>query len=1040
MKISSGVNAAPRTLFIEHMGLRLKARDIFLAGLLFIVLAPIAFASGTIKGRVLDKESKDLLPGANIVVKGTSIGAATDLNGAFSISNAPSGPQTITASYLGYVSISMTVNIPEGGSVTQDFYLGATTIKGETVVITAQAQGQMQAINQQLASNRIVNIVSDAKIQELPDFNAASAIGRLPGISTQKSSGEDNKIVVRGLAPQYNEVALGGITLANTGSTSIGSTSLGLSTSNSNGTINSSNSVSNDRSVDLTMITPYMIKSIEVFKSLTPDMEANAIGGYVNMELREAPSGLHGDALWQSGYTAKSNTYGNYRAVVSGSDRFLDDQLGVYILGNAEQYDRSADNMNASYGTQNSQVGANGFRPVIVNSVSLNRHIETRERFGGNVILDYRLPFGSLKSVNMVSRLNQDYSNYNTVLDYQNANDKDLQFTYGEGNSHTDLAVNSLALATDFGFMSGEIKAANSYSRNHLPYSPFYQFQQNGALKGFTTADANILPENLAHLVNYGPDSTTQLLSMSLFGSDYRENDQTYKGDFKIPFSPAASFSGFFKFGGEYRYNYIINNQSTPYIQLNGSTDPSNTNVRKYLSGIYPNLRYYGGTGYLEGANFTSNNSKLLGSFLNNKFGDMYWVPNTTIPNGAINYIQAHSSLFAPLQSDATGGGWFDGPYQELTNDYKYVDRYYAGYLMSELDFGPNLLVVGGARYEETKSLYSAYNMQDSRNPLSQPYKAVTAYPENQYWLPQVQARYNVTEWSDLRYSYSQTLARPDYTQLSPHFNITPPTGGSSNVYAGNPSLKPAQAYNQDVLLTFHSNELGLLSIGGFYKEINHFTFATSYKLHSKSVWDKNGITGLDSLNSFAPYVPPDGSTVYTSINSPYTAYVRGLEADFQTRFWYLPAPLDGVVLGINYTRISSSANYPYYQEIQSGRNVIPVLSTRTDRLVYQPNDVLNTYVGYDYGGFSGRVSFVFQGNVITNIGTYPEQEGFSKDYFRMDISARQKLPWVDGLQLYLDVNNLNNEANISTQPSIGGFTLEQYYGLTADLGIRFTM
>jgi len=99
--------------------------------------------------------------------------------------------------------------------------------------------------------------------------------------------------------------------------------------------------------------------------------------------IKRSSSGLHGDALWQSGYTQKSNTYGNYRAIVSGSDRFFDDQLGVYVLGNAEQYDRSADNMSAGYVTASSTVSSSGYRPVLVNSVTLDRHVETRERFGG---------------------------------------------------------------------------------------------------------------------------------------------------------------------------------------------------------------------------------------------------------------------------------------------------------------------------------------------------------------------------------------------------------------------------------------------------------------------------------------------------------------------------------------------------------------------------------------------------------------------------------------------------------------------------------
>ena len=107
--------------------------------------------------------------------------------------------------------------------------------------------------------------------------------------------------------------------------------------------------------------------------------------------------------------------------------------------------------------------------------------------------------------------------------------------------------------------------------------------------------------------------------------------------------------------------------------------------------------------------------------------------------------------------------------------------------------------------------------------------------------------------------------------------------------------------------------------------------------------------------------------------------------------------------------------------------------------MVYQPDDILNTYIGYDYKGFSARVSFVFQGNSVTYIGAYPEQDGYSNNYFRIDASARQMLPW-KGLQLYLDANNLNSESNISTENAIGGFTSEQYYGLTADLGIRYTL
>ena len=69
------------------------------------------------------------------------------------------------------------------------------------------------------------------------------------------------------------------------------------------------------------------------------------------------------------------------------------------------------------------------------------------------------------------------------------------------------------------------------------------------------------------------------------------------------------------------------------------------------------------------------------------------------------------------LMSTNSVGGWFDGPYQNLPNTYKYIEKYYATYLMTELNFGPDFMVVGGARYEENKGLYSAFNLEDERNP-----------------------------------------------------------------------------------------------------------------------------------------------------------------------------------------------------------------------------------------------------------------------------------------------------------------------------------
>jgi TonB-dependent receptor len=446
--------------------------------------------------------------------------------------------------------------------------------------------------------------------------------------------------------------------------------------------------------------------------------------------------------------------------------------------------------------------------------------------------------------------------------------------------------------------------------------------------------------------------------------------------------------------------------------------------------------------------NFTSTDEDLWGSFLDDRFGGILWITDPSMIDAMVSYTRSDPQFNAAEAGATNPGGWYDGAFQHLPNNYKFVERYYAGYAMSELAFGPDVSVVGGVRFEQVKSLFETFNLTDGRNPLTQNVYPVTVYPQNHFWLPMVQAKYNVTDWLDIRYAYTQTLARPDYHQLSPHITMD---NGRGNVWAGNPNLQPARAYNHDLQFTLHSNEMGLISVGGFYKTVSQFTYYTTYKLH-KSYDPVTRVysvipPGLDSVGTYqiGGTMPNNGANLNTYLNSPHDAYVKGVEADVQTRFWYLPAPLNGLLLGINYTHIWSSATYPwrddrsYTDPITRQRTVTTIDSSRTGRLIYQPDDVMNAYIGYDYEGFSGRLSFVFQGNSVNAIGNFAEQDGFSKDYFRVDASARQLLP-LAGLQLFLDLNNINARKNQAAQASIGAFTSEQNYGLTANLGLRYTL
>jgi TonB-dependent receptor len=773
-------------------------------------------------------------------------------------------------------------------------------------------------------------------------------------------------------------------------------------------------------------------------------MNANSIGGTVNMELREAPSGLHTDFLIQGGYTAKSEAYDNFRAIASGSNRFFSDKLGVYALFNAESYDRNADNLNADYGIagEASEIDpVTGFRPAQVNNVTFNRHLETRKRYGGNLILDYNLPRGSLKFVNMLARLNSNYTDHRQIIRYDSGR---MEWQLRLGENITDLQLHSLKLEYELGLLTADLSASYTSSKNVLDNGPVLSFNQTDALQAGVLRD-NQKPEELTYLLtNFKGDSAVVLRSGNLFSNDYQGKNFSYRADFQLPLNIGKKASGFFKFGGQYNDQSNTTDQETPYLGFNGSATGTGTGIQDNLMrsiynefGISTNSR-----GELTGTSFLNSDNSLFDPFLDDEYGNIFYVSNPDLLVDILNYIIGNPAFNASNSDFSSGaqGGWYDGPYQRLTNDYEYNEDYYAAYAMANFNW-LDFTVIGGARYEKVETKYFAYNARDQRNAQSQVMYDTTDFKENEFWLPMGQIKYSPLDWMDIRYAYTQSLARPDYQAISPKFTIT--QGNPGFIYTGNPELKPAKAYNHDVNLTFYSNKLGLLTIGGFYKTIVNFVYTASYQLDAAQGAGIDHIDRYTIVRGGAPVViPQSNATVNRPLNNPFDATVKGLEFDFQHRFWYAPGFVNDIVLGINYARIFSETRYPFFKT-----RVIPgtrppqfalVDSSSSGRLLNQPNHVLNAYLGYDYKGFSSRLSFVFQDNSARgNGGEFPENDSFTQEYFRVDLSARQKLPYFGNGELFLDVSNLNDRETSWIQRSTEGFRGIDNYGLTANLGIR---
>ena len=234
--------------------------------------------SGQVHGVVKDASSGDMLPGANVQLKGTSLGASVNLNGAYVIRSIPPGHYTLEARYLGYRTVEAPIDVKADVDLEHDFSLTVHAIEGQEVVVLAQAKGQMEAINQQLSSDSVISVVSAERIRELPDGTAASALSRLPGVSIMNG----DQIVIRGIQAKNNIILVNGIRLPSTDV--------------------------NTRSVGLGFFSSSMLSGMEVIKTLTPDMDANNIGGVVNLRLAEAPENFHADMLAQGKYNSQDRT------------------------------------------------------------------------------------------------------------------------------------------------------------------------------------------------------------------------------------------------------------------------------------------------------------------------------------------------------------------------------------------------------------------------------------------------------------------------------------------------------------------------------------------------------------------------------------------------------------------------------------------------------------------------------------------------------------------------------------------------------------
>ena len=1004
-----------------------KMSTVFLVILTILFSSQFIWGAARISGKVTDSSTGEPLFGANLVLEGTSIGSATNAEGNYLIQDVPAGAYTLKISYIGYESKTFQIALKENEHLEENIQLDAVAVATGEVVVTAQASGQNAAINQQLASNNIVNVVSSARIQELPDANAAESIGRLPGISLIRSGGQATQVVIRGISPQYNEITIAGVPIpANESSRQIDSRD------------NLGSNLGGGRGVDMRMISSSSLAGIEVYKTNTPDMDAAVLGGTVNLGIRKASKGISERPLGvsylpgisfeaQGGFTNLTSEYNNYKFDLSLERRFSDERFGVFVQGVIQQQNFTSDHLDANY----TQI-AKTINPDSLALTDLNLYFTPRveKRYNATATFDYDLTNGNLALMNIFSQSKSTTNWWRQQYGLQRGGNN-IHYFVNNNPTELNLITNILSYNQKTSLVNINATVSHAYSENIAPDYWELQFEQLSV--GTDKIDEKIAPVQIAEQAHKLVDMN-QLNLRRVNTSTNFTKDRVLRGaiDLSRDFNIADFLSLELKAGGMYSYTDRSHNHDDGNGSIFfGSLGQDIVNAYPWLGDEPWNI---GGEAlariYLTPFLDPSIN---IGTYIN---GD-YTFDNKV----GLDYMKNIKRIIVDygfsLDAAPTGGAgaWVPSMFGNIASDYSGTEDRSAGYLMGTFHFGQMVSVMAGARYQNLTTNYQANRVYIASvtNPYPQqiPHIDTTVKKTHGYWLPDVNVKFSPLPWLSIRGAYTKTLAYPDFRQILPIIDVY---SGTASVTWNNVDLKPARSENYDLQLSVYNNAVGLFTFGGFRKNIYDFIFFQG-DVH---ISDVKRYPGLFNVPQY-PDLNLKAYSLDTYYNNPNRVELWGIESDWQTHFWYLPGVLSGLVLNVNYTHVFSKAKYPLTIVGNTGYPLFQPTYTDTtyeDKLINQPDNIVNVSLGWDYKDFSILASLIYQSAIFNSTNFWNALRTDKAEYTRIDLAARQKLPWY-GIEVFMNINNLNGANDTYIVRGNGFKDTNELYGLTAQLGFR---
>jgi len=733
----------------------------------------LAQARGRIVGRITDATSGDFLPGANVMLKGTTFGAASDREGRYRIDNIPPGTFNLVVSYIGYDEYAAEVTVSAGRDSRQDIQLKQSFVEMKEVTVVGLREGQMKALTQQKTAANIKNIIDEEQMQLFPDVNSAEVLQRISGVAVARDGGEGRYILVRGTEARMNSMSINGEKIPSP--------------------------EGGKRYVALDVIAADQLASIEVTKAITPDMDGNAIGGAVDLHTKSALDypGRVFNATLGSGYNNMMSK-GIYQGGFTYGNRFGTNQnLGLMFSGSYQQSNRGSENNEMDWGNVKD---VNKVEiPWALKSMQTRDYEFQRNRMTFSGTMDYLLTENSKLYFRGIFSRYEDSENrrrlrirpdkgvYNSATDITKANiDAQLR------NRDQNQTVYNLAAGGEHQFNKLKFDYRFSYSYaeeeegRHLEGSFKLDKKPNMTLD-LSNTDIPKWTTSLAPGYEYDPNNFV-LDGLEIHDNLTSDRDITGSFNIEIPYLLGGNQASF-KLGGKTILKKKMRDEKIWEYGWEGDDDvlmsqfPGSYEKSSYLDGNY-SLPPYPDT------------DKIWNFFNTNKGG----------------------LLEEELLYEDTDGGTYDAS-----------ENVFAYYGMTTVNFG-NAMLLGGFRHEITKIDYTGNQVLFDEDG---DYEATTSLRnESTYsnFLPMLHLRYRATPRTNIRAAVTTGIARPNYETLVPYQIIL---REDEEMELGNPDLKPTTSINLDLLGEHYFQGIGILSGGVFYKRLDNIIYPSLYRLTS---------------------------------------------------------------------------------------------------------------------------------------------------------------------------------------------------------------